>query len=65
MLWISIASWRNCFLSLQLHCAIPTRGLGHCPKLHQENFEGAFGRRDDGVQWVHKVMHRKAPAQPD
>ena len=29
----------------------------------QENFEGALERRDDGVQWVHKVMHRKVGIQ--
>ena len=27
--------------------------------LQQENFEGALERRDDGMQWVHRVMHRK------
>ncbi|CAE7509947.1 Prpf4b [Symbiodinium microadriaticum] len=25
----------------------------------EENFEGALERRDDGMQWVHRVMHRK------
>ena len=28
-------------------------------KLRKENFEGALERRDDGMQWVHRVMHRK------
>ncbi|OLP95145.1 Retrovirus-related Pol polyprotein from transposon TNT 1-94 [Symbiodinium microadriaticum] len=48
------------FKDIEAH--LPRSKLRSAVDLHrylEENFEGALERRDDGMRWVHRVMHRK------